>query len=137
LPPDWDRAVFARMAEHVQTRVVTMADVAQMVDFLFLPDPEIDEGSWNKTMASDFSAPLLRDVVEAFDSVAFVAAELKTTMEVIAERHEQKLGKAQAPVRVAVTGRTVGPPLFESLEVMGRDETLRRLRAALDRRERR
>ena len=39
-----------------------------------------------------------------------------------------KLGKAQAPVRVAVTGRTVGPPLFESLEVMGRDETLRRLR---------
>jgi glutamyl-tRNA synthetase len=36
-------------------------------------------------------------------------------------------------VRVAVTGRTVGPPLFESLEVMGRDETLRRLRAALER----
>jgi glutamyl-tRNA synthetase len=41
-----------------------------------------------------------------------------------------KLGKAQAPVRVAVTGRTVGPPLFEALEVMGRDETLRRLRVA-------
>jgi glutamyl-tRNA synthetase len=41
-----------------------------------------------------------------------------------------KLGKAQAPVRVAVTGRTVGPPLFESLEVLGSDETLRRLRAA-------
>jgi glutamyl-tRNA synthetase len=39
-------------------------------------------------------------------------------------------GKVQAPVRVAVTGRTVGPPLFESLEVLGRDETLRRLRAA-------
>jgi glutamyl-tRNA synthetase len=39
------------------------------------------------------------------------------------------MGKAQAPVRVAVTGRTVGPPLFESLELLGRDETLRRLRA--------
>ena len=36
----------------------------------------------------------------------------------------------QAPVRVAVTGRTVGPPLFESLEVLGRDETLRRIAAA-------
>ena len=42
-----------------------------------------------------------------------------------------KLGKAQALPRVAVTGRSVGPPLFESLEVLGRDETLRRLRRAL------
>ena len=41
-----------------------------------------------------------------------------------------KLGKAQAPVRVAVTGRTVGPPLFESLEALGRERTLERLRAA-------
>jgi len=41
-----------------------------------------------------------------------------------------KLGKAQAPVRVAVTGRSVGLPLFESLEVLGRDRTLARLRAA-------
>ena len=44
-------------------------------------------------------------------------------------RYDLKLGKAQAPPRVAVTGRSVGPPLFESLEVLGRDETLRRLRA--------
>jgi glutamyl-tRNA synthetase len=48
---------------------------------------------------------------------------------ILAERHGLKMGKAQAPVRVAVTGRTVGPPLFESLELLGRDETLRRLRA--------
>ena len=48
-------------------------------------------------------------------------------------RYDLKLGKAQAPVRVAVTGRTVGPPLFEALEVLGRDETLRRLRAAATR----
>ena len=41
-----------------------------------------------------------------------------------------KAGKAQAPVRVAVTGRTVGPPLFESLEQLGRAETIRRLHAA-------
>ena len=46
-------------------------------------------------------------------------------MEAIGERYGLKLGKAQAPVRVAVTGRTVGPPLFESLEVLGRDEMLR------------
>ena len=48
-------------------------------------------------------------------------------------RYEIKLGKAQAPVRVAVTGRSVGPPLFESLDVLGRDETLRRLTLARER----
>jgi glutamyl-tRNA synthetase len=48
-------------------------------------------------------------------------------------RYDVKLGKAQAPARLAVTGRPVGPPLFELLEVMGRDESLRRLRAGLAR----
>ena len=63
------------------------------------------------------------------DRATWDAEALKATLEAIGERHGLKLGKAQAPVRVAVTGRTVGPPLFESLEVLGRDETLRRLRA--------
>jgi glutamyl-tRNA synthetase len=45
----------------------------------------------------------------------------------------RKLGKAQAPIRVAVTGRRVGPPLFESIELLGAERTLARLEAALDR----
>jgi glutamyl-tRNA synthetase len=44
-----------------------------------------------------------------------------------------QLKKAQAPVRVAVTGRTVGPPLFESLAYLGRDRTLERVRRARSR----
>ena len=51
----------------------------------------------------------------------------------IGEANGRALGKAQAPIRVAVTGKRVGPPLFESLEVLGRDETLRRIGAALER----
>ena len=48
----------------------------------------------------------------------------------MAEANGLKLGKAQGPIRVAVTGRTVGPPLFEALAVLGRDETLSRIRDA-------
>ncbi len=55
---------------------------------------------------------------------------LKATLEAVGTEHGLKLGKAQAPVRVAVTGRSVGLPLFESLEVLGRERTLARLRAA-------
>ena len=51
----------------------------------------------------------------------------------IAEAVGKGLNKAQDPIRVAVTGRSVGPPLFESLEVLGRAEVLGRLGKALDR----
>ena len=57
---------------------------------------------------------------------------LKESLEAVGTQFGLKLGKAQAPIRVAVTGRSVGPPLFESLELLGRDETLRRLRALLE-----
>ena len=50
----------------------------------------------------------------------------------VADSVGRKLGKAQAPIRIAVTGRRVGPPLFEALEVLGPERTLSRLRAAAD-----
>jgi glutamyl-tRNA synthetase len=71
--------------------------------------------------------------VAAFQTAPWDAASLKAALEAVGAERGLKLGKAQAPVRVAVTGRTVGLPLFESLEVLGRDRTLARLRAALDR----
>ncbi len=61
------------------------------------------------------------------------AETLKSTVEAAGAQRGLKLGKAQAPVRVAVTGRTVGLPLFESLAVLGRERTVERLGAALNR----
>lgn len=133
LSAEWDRARFAEMAPHIQPRLVTLADAPGVVDFLFLAEPEIDEVSWEKTMTTDYAKPLLADAVGAFESCEWTADAVKLALEGVMTRYELKLGKAQAPVRVAVTGRTVGPPLFEALEVMGRDETLRRLRTALTR----
>ena len=131
LPVDWDGDVFAAMAPLVQTRVVTLAEVPAMVDFLF-EEPKIDEVSWVKAMGPEWAAPLLDDVIESFGRVEWEAAVLKAAVERIGEGYAVKPGKAQAPVRVAVTGRSVGPPLFESLELLGRDRTLARLRAAQD-----
>ncbi|MCU0259796.1 MAG: glutamate--tRNA ligase, partial [Ilumatobacteraceae bacterium] len=101
--------------------------------FLFLPEPEIDPAAWERTMAPEWARPLLADAAGAYADCPWEAERLKAALEDVMTRYELKLGKAQAPVRVAVTGRTVGPPLFESLEELGRDETLRRIEAALRR----
>jgi glutamyl-tRNA synthetase len=137
LPDDWDRARFAAIAPHIQERLTTLAEVPGKVDFLFWPDGstiDYDEPSWEKAFGPEWAKPLLDDVSAAYGVLAdWTADALKVALEDAMAPYELKLGKAQAPVRVAVTGRSVGPPLFESLEVLGRDETLRRLSAASDR----
>lgn len=130
IPAEWDRTVVARMAEHVQTRVATLAEVAPMIDFVFLAEPEIDPVAWDKVMTTPAARPIIDDTLAAYGDIDWTTDALKHTLEEIGTRYDLKLGKAQAPVRVAVTGRSVGPPLFESLEVLGRDDTLRRLRGA-------
>ena len=125
--------VFSHMAALVQTRIARLDEVAPMVDFLFLAEAPIDAAAFDKVMATTSSAELLVEVIAAYESVEWEHDSLKETLEAIGDGHQLKLGKAQAPVRVAVTGRTVGPPLFESLVLLGRDETLRRLRSALAR----
>ncbi len=133
IPAHWDRDRFAAIAPHVQQRLVTFAEVAGVVDFIF-EAMVVDTESWDSIMTTDVAAPLLSAAVDAYTALdRWVADDLKTTLEAVMEPFGLKLGKAQAPVRVAVTGRRVGPPLFESLEVLGRDESLRRMRAALDR----
>jgi glutamyl-tRNA synthetase len=127
-PEAYDPAVFASVAELVQSRIGVLSEVVSYVDFLFLDEPVDDEAS--KARAAK-DAAILPAVIEAYEKVPEWTAEtLKDTLVSIGESRDLKLGKAQAPVRVAVTGRTVGLPLFESLEVLGRERTLARLRAA-------
>ena len=117
----------------LRERAKVLEEAPGIVDFLFLDDPETDDESWNKVMGTDTALPMLDAVVDAYGGVEWSAEALHAATQAAGEGLGLKLGKAQAPVRVAVTGRTVGPPLFESLELMGRDETIRRIEAARSR----
>jgi glutamyl-tRNA synthetase len=136
LPPDWDRTKLAAIAPHIQERLTTLREVPEKIDFLFWAEgAEVvyDADSWTKAFGPEWALPLLADVTSAYEHLDdWTADGLKAVLEEVMARYEIKLGKAQAPVRVAVTGRSVGPPLFESMEVLGRDETLRRLALARD-----
>ncbi len=125
--------VFAQAAPLVQTRVVTLSEIPAMVDFLFLENPAIDDDAWTKTMSADFARTVLTDFTAAIAPAEWNHDSLKGILETWTEAHGLKLGKTQAPIRVAITGRTVGPPLFESLEFLGREETIRRLTVGIAR----
>jgi glutamyl-tRNA synthetase len=130
----WSAAAFRELAPVLQMRAITLADVPVQVDYLMFAEPIVDAESWTKTMSTETAPEILGEVIAAYADSDWTADALKLALEQISQRllGPKKLGKAQAPPRVAVTGRTVGPPLFEILEAMGRDETIRRLQVALD-----
>ncbi len=133
-PPErFDLAAFEAVAPLIQERVRTLAEVPGVVDFLFLEEPVIDEAAWDKAITRSPTAPaVLDDAIAVYHDVHWDTEALHRVTTELAERHGLKLAKAQAPIRVAVTGRSVGPPLFESLHVLGRERTLARLRRAKD-----
>ncbi|MEU6442723.1 glutamate--tRNA ligase [Streptomyces sp. NPDC047046] len=129
-PDAFDPAAFAALAPLAQTRLTVLSEITANVDFLFLDEPAIDETSWNKAMKEGSDA-LLTTARTKIAEADWKAEALKEAVLAAGTEHGLKLGKAQAPVRVAVTGRTIGLPLFESLEILGREKTLRRIDAAL------
>lgn len=126
-----DDARFVRMAGLVQERVKLLSEVPDMVAFLFTDAVEYDEADWGKRVERHpDAAAILEEAAAEFAQCEFTAEALHDAVLAIGERHGQGLGKAQFPIRVAVMGKAVGPPLFESLVVLGREQTVERLRAA-------
>jgi glutamyl-tRNA synthetase len=117
----------AAAAPLVQERVQTLAEAADMLRFLVVDDIEIDA-----VAAKQLDPVVLATAISALETLpawdaAMIEAALRTGL---VEGLGLKPRNAFGPIRVAVTGRTVSPPLFESLELLGRDRALARLRAA-------
>ena len=111
-----------------------MSEAASLVEFLFAPKFAIDDESFEKAISRDPDvAPILEEARERLESCAFEAAPRKAEIAELGERRGRKLGKVQAPMRVAVLGRGIGLPLFESLEVLGVPGHPQRLDAAIER----
>ena len=134
-PPErFDASTFEALAEVTRERVSVLGETPELVDFLFLENAPDDPESWQKAVAGGADAlRILTDAVEAYRTCPWDVESIHAVTSALAESIGRKLGKAQAPIRVAVMGRTRGLPLFDSLAVLGRDETCRRLTAAVAR----
>jgi len=139
LSSDASAAALEPLAALVQERVRLLTEVEPMIAFLLDQPLEIDDDAWHKAMVEGKAAPeMLAAVSRLLEELpAWEAPGIRSAVEAAAveaglvnAEGQPQLSKAQGPVRVATTGRTVGPPLFESLEALGRDCTLERLQAA-------
>lgn len=132
---DVDEKVFAAAAELVQTRIVVLGDAWDLLRFLFAPADEftVDEAAAAKNLGAD-AVPVLEAAIAALEplpgwTTPVIEDALKTAL---IDDLGLKPRKAFAPVRVAVTGSHISPPLYESLELLGRELTLARLRSGLE-----
>ncbi|MBM4357382.1 MAG: glutamate--tRNA ligase [Deltaproteobacteria bacterium] len=114
----------------VRPRARTFAEAAESVDWLFAAMPTFDEKAKEKFLLGEKAAVLapLRDLLATV--VAFEAPALEATVKAWAEERGYGLGDVAQPARVALTGRTFSPGLFEVMELLGREVTLARIDAA-------
>ncbi len=118
--------------EIAQEKAQTLAEVWGLIRFLFEPPVE-DEKAWGKVM-KDGALAALKGAREALAGAPdFDAEAVEAALTPLPERLDAKPGKVYQPIRVAITGTSVSPGIFESLAALGREQSLARIDAAVTR----
>ena len=128
---DSERGQFIEMVPHVQERTKLLPEVADQVRFLFTDIETYDEKSWSKVMDKP-EGPVALDAATAVlgELDSWTTEGIEGALRGMLEEIDLNARKGFQPIRVAISGSTVSPPLFESLEILGKPETLTRLATA-------
>ena len=116
----------------LRERAKTLSEMAEGATFYFTNDVEFDEKAARKFLTPEKTEPI-GALIEALQKAEpFTEASIEGVFTAIMEATGLKLGKLAQPVRVALTGGTVSPGIFETIEALGREKTLARLRRAME-----
>ena len=126
-----EQSQLAAMTPLVKERTKLLPEAAEQVRFLFTDIDQYDEKSWSKVMDKP-EGPVALDAATAVlaDLDGWTTETIEEALRGMLEETGLNARKGFQPVRVAISGSTVSPPLFESLEILGRDESLKRLTSA-------
>jgi glutamyl-tRNA synthetase len=127
---DPDRELLTRAAPLIAERITRLDQAPDMLGFLLTDDVEPSPEDAAKMLTGDARAFLDAAAKVLLPVEPWAAEAIERALRELAEEQGQKPRKAFQPIRLAVTGRLVSPPLFESMELLGRDRTLARLEAA-------
>lgn len=131
--PEKNRSYVERAIQTLQPRCATLAEMVDAMDFYMVDDLSYDPQAAAKFLTPD-TAPLLKDVIDALSSSDghFEEKALEELFRRLADERKVKLKVLAQAVRVALTGRTASPGLFEIMNILGKDVVLKRLRRALN-----
>jgi len=120
----------------IRERLPLLSSIGDLIDFLFVDDVRVDAAllvpkRWDARTTTDAVADARRVIAEA-GAVSFEADELEVALRQLAEERGWKAGDLFMAIRVAVTGRTATPPLFDTLVALGQERTLERLDRAAE-----
>ncbi len=126
-----DGPALEQVVEALSERAKTLVEMAQSAVFFYRAPAEYEEKAARKNLTAE-TAPVLAALREQLAGVGeWTAPVIHDTVHRFAEAQELGLGKVAQPLRVAVSGGSVSPPIDKTLEVLGRDETLARIDRAL------
>ncbi|RMG70045.1 MAG: glutamate--tRNA ligase, partial [Nitrospirae bacterium] len=127
-----ERKWLEKAVESYKPRAKTLKEFAQSMRYYFTEDVEFDEKAKNKFLTEKY-LPYLKDIKDGIEGMTeFTEDALERLFHEVVERHETKLRHVAQPVRVALTGSTASPGIFEVIEIIGREKTLRRLQQAIE-----
>jgi len=129
-----DPAKVLQVVPLIQERIKLLRDAASVADFFFAPQLAPYDSAELIPQKGDAAMALkvLRRAREALAGIEFTHQSLETTLRAAAQETGVKAGQMFQPIRVAVCGRKVAPPLFETLQVLGRDTALNRIDQAIE-----
>lgn len=130
-PGDDDLSKLQALVPLVQERMQTLDEVQSYAPPFWSVGVEIDEKSAAKVLGKAGSVEAIEAGIRVLANIEWTETAIEKALRALPEELGIGFGKVAQPIRVATTGSTVSPPLFESLAIMSRDEVLRRLEAAL------
>ena len=138
-PPEcYDRNIVQSLAGEIQQRIAHLDEAAGWIDWILFPDVVYDEKAWHKSIVKGRAAAEVLEAVEArLAADDFSSAErLEAIVMGVGDELTESVGarvRSQPPVRVALSGTGAGLPLWEPMRLLGKDETLARIRKARSR----
>lgn len=129
---EWDREVLKRIAPHIQERMKTLTEAKDQIRFLFTDDIGYEASLLipKKSDRISTAEALARSRAVLAELEPFSAELIRPALEKLADELGWSRRDLNGAIRMAITGRQVGPPLYESLEVLGKEKSLRRIEMA-------
>jgi glutamyl-tRNA synthetase len=129
-----DQKILVKIAPILKERIATLDDVVDMAGFFFRDDVNVDVNDLiGKNLTADQTRTILKDSYGILAEISNMLPELtEPPMRGYVEKSGFSAGQVFGVFRVAVTGQKVSPPLFESMEIIGREKVLQRIKVAIE-----